>query len=539
MTDNDEFYTGAQFQAFFKNSNRSLVLKADAPYFTIIAVSNNYLSLTHTRREQLLGKRLFDVFPGSHDDLSERDSVHSSFMRAIATKAIDELPIFKYEIYVEQTQSYVTEYWTNANEPLLDDEGNVGYLINTTTNITRQVLNEQALTEAENRLQQLNGKLFAANKELEAGNAELQITIEKLSHVNEQLKVTQDEMQLAVEAARLATWDLNPATGHFAGNALLKEWFGLAPDDQIELGKATDVIVETDRERVIKAINYALTYASGGNYDIYYTIHPTSSTPPRIVRAKGKALFDDKNHPYRFSGVLQDVTEMKRDEERKNDFIGIVSHELKTPITTIKAYLQVLERNARKPEDTFAHSILEKSLKQVGKMTTMINGFLNMSRLESGKIHIDRQPFDMADLVKEVEEESLASYTSHNLVFAPVKPIPLIADREKVGQVITNLISNAVKYSPVHSTVTISCTAENGLAMISVKDEGIGISEADCDRLFDRFYRVDNQDTKTISGFGIGLYICKEIIDHHHGVISVKSKIGKGSTFFFNLPVNI
>lgn len=544
-TDNDKFYRGAQFQAFFKNSSRSLVLKANPPYFTILAVSDNYLSLTHTQRSQLLGRGLFEVFPGSHDDLSEQNSVHSSFVRAISSKAIDELPVFKYEIYIEETQSYATEYWTNVNEPLLNEDGNVAYLINTTTNITRQVQNEQALAEAENLLQQLNEELIAANEELEAGNEELsasneqlQFTVEKLSNVNKQLKVSQDEVKLAVEAARLATWDFNPTSGRFAGNALLRDWFGLGPDEEMALNNATDIIAEADRSRVIQAINYALTPASGGDYDTYYTIVHPGGLNPRIVRAKGKALFDEQNSPYRFSGVLQDVTELKRDEQRKNDFIGMVSHELKTPITSIQGYLQLLERRAQKAEDNFSSGILEKTIRQIGKMIAMINGFLNMSRLESGKIHIETQHFDMAELIKEVEEESLTSYTSHHMLFAPVKPTPVIADRDKIGQVITNLISNAVKYSAVHSTINISCTTQNGLAMVSIKDQGIGITEADCERLFDRYYRVESDHTNSISGFGIGLYLCKEIVERHKGTIGLKSEIGVGSTFYFTLPIS-
>jgi signal transduction histidine kinase len=289
---------------------------------------------------------------------------------------------------------------------------------------------------------------------------------------------------------------------------------------------------------VARAIAAALNPASGGVYDIEYTIIHPQTLVPRMVKAKGKAQFDANGAALSLNGMLLDITERKQDEQRKNDFISMVSHELKTPMTSLNGYLQILDKKAQKSQDTFAVGALDKSLKQVVKMTSMINGFLNVSRLESGKIHIDKSHFDMAQLVKEAEEESLASVTSHRIVFAPVEPTPVIADRDKIGQVVTNLISNAVKYSPQNSTIKVACVTVNGIAMLSVQDEGIGIAPDHIDHLFDRFYRVESKDTKSIAGFGIGLYICKEIIDRHEGTIAAKSEVGKGSTFYFTLPVH-
>jgi two-component system sensor histidine kinase VicK len=167
----------------------------------------------------------------------------------------------------------------------------------------------------------------------------------------------------------------------------------------------------------------------------------------------------------------------------------------------------------------------------------MINGFLNISRLESGKIHMDYHLFDMAGLLKEGEEEAEVSITSHQLVFAPVNEIMLNADREKIGQVISNLISNAVKYSPSGSTIHIACIATDGKALVSVTDEGMGVSKEDLPRIFERYYRVKGNETRNIAGFGIGLYLCSEIIKGHGGDIWAESTFGKGSSFYFTLPL--
>jgi len=167
----------------------------------------------------------------------------------------------------------------------------------------------------------------------------------------------------------------------------------------------------------------------------------------------------------------------------------------------------------------------------------MINGFLNVSRLESGRIQMDFQPFDLALLVTELDEEAKASIFSHQIVFAPIAETWVNADREKISQVFNNLISNATKYAQAGTAVHVSCNIVDGNVLVSVRDEGIGINKNDLPRLFERYYRVQETEMSHISGFGIGLYLCSEIVKMHGGQIWAESEPGKGSTFYFSLPV--
>jgi two-component system sensor histidine kinase VicK len=238
-----------------------------------------------------------------------------------------------------------------------------------------------------------------------------------------------------------------------------------------------------------------------------------------------------------FIGAAVDITELKQDEQRKNDFISMVSHELKTPLTSAMAYVQVSKKRTEEAGDAVSAGMLERTEKQLVKMARMINGFLDVSRLESGKIQIDCQRFDLAELIKEIEEETLSSILTHRILFAPMPATWVNADREKIGQVIQNLISNAVKYSAPNSIIRIAVEDINGKAQISISDEGIGISATDLPRLFERFYRVKDAETRHIAGFGIGLYLSAEIVKQHGGRIRVESTVGEGSTFYFTLPV--
>lgn len=237
------------------------------------------------------------------------------------------------------------------------------------------------------------------------------------------------------------------------------------------------------------------------------------------------------------SKIARDISEKKRDETRKNDFIGMVSHELKTPLTSLTALIQAANMKLRNSPDAFLSGAMEKANLQARKMATMINGFLNISRLESSQIQIDREEFDLEKLLESSVREMELSVSSHQISFSPCKPLPVNADPEKIGSVITNLLSNAVKYSPKGTNIHIKCELRPQGAQVSVQDQGMGIGPADKEKLFDRFYRVEGQHTRHISGFGIGLYLSAEIVQRHGGKIWVDSELGAGATFYFTLPL--
>jgi two-component system CheB/CheR fusion protein len=236
-------------------------------------------------------------------------------------------------------------------------------------------------------------------------------------------------------------------------------------------------------------------------------------------------------------GTILDITESKRDEIRKNDFIAMASHELKTPLTSLKAYIQLLASKLDKTPDPFINTALLKAANQVNKMTALIHSFLDISKLEPGKLQLKRQTFDINKLIEETIAERLIIANSHLLRFHPTEIINVYADREKIGQVLSNFISNGIKYSQKGSSITLYTEVADGNIRVSVSDEGMGIKQKEQEKIFQRFYRADNDDLKNISGFGIGLYLSSEIIQRHKGKIWVKSIEGKGSTFYFSLPM--
>ncbi|MDO7744012.1 MAG: PAS domain-containing sensor histidine kinase, partial [Pedobacter sp.] len=302
-------------------------------------------------------------------------------------------------------------------------------------------------------------------------------------------------------------------------------------DEEMPYDAAVTQISPEFQKKVKQGVNDV--FEKGVDFNMEYSVITHGDGKKRWVKSTGKLYRSASDQTGHFSGTLLDITEQKENEQRKNDFIGIVSHELKTPLTSMSGYLQMLTRIAEKDGNKVQVNTLDKARNQVTKMTKLINSFLDVTRLEAGNIHIEYKEFDIADLVREAEEEAIATISTHPVIFAPVVSTIVNADRDKIGQVIANLINNAVKYSPLGTPINVACLTVDGMARISVKDEGMGIAADDQKRLFDRFYRVENKQMDKISGFGIGLYLCAEIIRLHNGKIWVESGTSKGSIFYF------
>jgi PAS domain S-box-containing protein len=373
------------------------------------------------------------------------------------------------------------------------------------------------------------------NEELTATNEELYQMQLQLLAANASLAESEELKNIAIEQARLGLWYIDPDTSEFISSDRLKEFFGFKATEVMTYQAAVAQIPDEYRTEVLQAVDEAM--ANGNAYEVVYPVIGFHDDRRRWLRATGKLNPAINGKQEYFSGTIIDITEQKEDDQRKNDFISMVSHELKTPLTSMSGYLQMLTIKSAKNEDTFVTGVLDRVNLQVKKMVTMINGFLNMKRLESGKIPLYKQRFDLAQLIKETEEEAMPTITNHQILFEQGDAVYIEADRDKIGQVISNLISNAVKYSDAGTPIRLSCINSGERVQIGVHDQGRGVSKDDQAKLFDRFYRVENKEMETINGFGIGLYLCDEIIKRHDGHIWIESELGAGSNFYFELPV--
>lgn len=371
----------------------------------------------------------------------------------------------------------------------------------------------------------------------EATTAVMVVAIDVTEQVNSRKKVEQAEesLRMATDSAGLAPWFVDARTGEFTYSNRFKEIFGFRSDEELPSNSVIDQIIPEHQLMVTSAMEAAIT--KGEPVNLEYLIARNSDGKRRWIRSVGKMVIDNLGMGSYITGVLHDITEQKQDEIRKNDFIAMVSHELKTPLTSLTAIIQIANNKVKKYEDLFLAGAMDKANIHVKKMSNMINGFLNISRLESGKLLMVKQIFNLEDLLLEMIEEIKVITTSHTISYQQNKPLIVNADKDKLGSVISNLLSNAIKYSPKGKVIEVRCWSEENQAIVSIKDQGIGIKPQDAGKLFERYYRVESDNTQHISGFGIGLYLSAEIINRHQGKIWVESEVSIGATFYFSLPL--
>ncbi len=223
--------------------------------------------------------------------------------------------------------------------------------------------------------------------------------------------------------------------------------------------------------------------------------------------------------------------------KRKDDFISIASHELKTPVTSLKAYTQILQIESATSGDKKKKMMFSKMDAQINKLTALINDLLDTSRFQNGELSYTKQPFIFNNLEKEVVEEIQRTAPEYNIVIETNTILKVNADRERIGQVLRNLLTNAMKYCESFEKIIVKTERKDNKAFCSVTDSGIGIAITEHNKIFERFYRAAGENVYTYPGLGLGLYISKEILERHNEKIWVESEPGKGSTFYFTLPL--
>lgn len=317
--------------------------------------------------------------------------------------------------------------------------------------------------------------------------------------------------------------------GYTEGDAIGKHISIIIPPDRLEEEK---MIIENIRAG--KKVNHFETIRrtkNGSEINISLTVSPVLNQNGKVIGASKIARditqkIDLEKKQKLYTEKLQELNNYK------DEFMAMASHELKTPLTVIKANLQILENKLQSDPNI---SFINKILLSVNKLSNLINSLLDVSKIQSGKVELSLSKFDMNALLAETVENIQATTPDHKIIFENNGKLIANADRERIEQVIINLLTNAAKYSPYADEIVVNAYVKNDQIEVHVKDHGMGIPQEDTDKIFTRFYRVQGI-ASTFAGSGIGLYISSEIIKRHGGNMWVESKVGKGSTFYFSIP---
>jgi len=453
----------------------------------IISTTNQAL-LTFWQRttDEVLGRPMLEVFP------ELKNQVFPGLWKQVletgaSLQKREQKVIFKNKLTGEDRIVYVDYFY----QPLTDLAGQITAVLATVLDVTEKVRSRNIIEEAEAKL------------------------------------------RLAIDSSELGTWFIDAESRTLNASARLKEIFGFYSDEDMSLQAAFGQILPEYRDEVISGLDAAIT--TGSSFDMEYSLKGFRDGNIRWVRSTGKLYSEDVFSKANFSGTVQDITQRKLEEQRKDDFLSIASHELKTPVTALKASLQLLNRYRDNMSHPMVPRLVDQSNASVLKITGLIDDLLNTTRTNEGQLHLNYRRFNVYEML-----DACCSHIrirdKHELILQGVKDLIIEADEARIDQVVINFVNNAVKYAPDQREIYLIVEDLGDRAKISVKDSGPGIPSDKIPHLFDRYYRADYSGVQ-YSGLGLGLYISAEIIRKHRGEIGVDSELGKGSTFWFTLPL--
>jgi len=366
------------------------------------------------------------------------------------------------------------------------------------------------------------------------------IDIDDQKRFREKIQESELLFKTISNASPAALWMTNENEENvFVSDTWLK-WTGKDFNEVIQRGWVHSVL-EEDKQLVIGRFEECFRQRKYFNSEFRFA---RADGEVRWALTEGYPFYDYNGAFSGYAGSVTDITEMKKVEQRKDDFIKMASHELKTPITSINGYVQLLLNIYNETDDQalqLTKSTVKSSLntiaKQISKLTRLVSELLDLSKIESGKLELHKTEFDLSDMVEETVQDVRHATSKHAIIVHNEFEGKIFADKDRIAQVIMNFLTNAIKYSPDADSVEVFVQGNEKFASIRVKDYGIGIHKKDHQRIFERFYRVEGKSEQTFPGFGIGLFIASEIIHRHNGSISVSSEKGKGAEFTVTLPL--
>ncbi|WP_026898182.1 PAS domain-containing sensor histidine kinase [Daejeonella oryzae] len=343
------------------------------------------------------------------------------------------------------------------------------------------------------------------------------------------IEEAEERARLAIDAAEIGSFDLDMATGNMVTSIRFNQIFGISSTP------SRNTILELIHPDDIALRDAAYEFARNTGKLFYEARFIWKDGSIHWVRVQGKLYLGTDTHPTRILGTVLDITEFKHLQQQKDDFISVASHELKTPLTSVKASMQLLERLIRQdPTSDKVSLFIDKANSSLTKMHHLVESLLNVSKIAADQLVLNKSNFIASEMIKDCCEH-IRLTGKYNLVLSGDMELVFYADKNRIDQVLVNFINNAVKYAPESDTINIHISKEGDNSKLSVQDFGRGIPAEKLPHLFERYYRVDSSGVQ-YSGLGLGLYISADIIERHGGKIGVYSEKGIGSTFWFTLP---
>jgi len=478
----------------------------------ILTASNPFLQITAKKREDIQGKYVFDIFPVD-ENIADSIAIRTSLNKVIETKLPDQLPIGRYDLPDPDDNDKIKEhYWHSLNTPVMGPDGEILYIIHSTRELTAQIIAER----------------------------ELKISLEK------QTREASRSAQLSKRLEKLFA-DLPARIAIFSGPDFIYEYINPVYHQHFGyrdlIGKSfLEALPELTGHQIVQELKKV--YQTGVTFEgqeICIPLINVEGQPPvdRYFNIMYQARLDEKGVVNGILSFAYDITELvnarKLEEEqyKKDEFLSIASHELKTPLTSIKAFNQLMQRT---DEVDKLKSFATKSAGNILRLDKLIGDLLDVTKINAGKMQYNMHFFDFDEMLQQTIDNVQYTAITHHIILGHHEPVSLIGDRIRIEQVVSNFLTNAIKYSPGANRVLVNSHVKHDAVIVSIQDFGIGINARDMDHLFERYYRINNSSMH-FEGLGLGLFISSEILNRHQGSFWIESEPLRGSTFYFRLPI--
>jgi PAS domain S-box-containing protein len=529
------------FSAVFQSlPGNYIILLPNAPIFTIAAFNNKRAEQTFTRKEHI-GKGIFEAFPDNPDDPLANGvaMLTTSLQSVMKEKRLHEMAVQKYDIPAADGSAFEERYWLPRNIPVLDEEGDILYIVHHVQDVTAEMLAGKRESAARQNL----SEEISARKRIEDA---------------------QETISLALESADLGPYEINLLTDEMITTPRFNAIWGF--DQNVTRATFANAVHDDDKPRRLKAHEESLRTGR-----LFYEVRVVrSDRSVRWVRVNGRVMYDNQHKAQRLLGLVQDITQqrafteemtrmvqertkelhktnerLERSNSELEQFAYVTSHDLQAPLRKIQVYASRIQSNETNPQSA---GDLEKILTSADRMRGLMTDLLDYSRLSNNNTNFQRT--DLNEVLRQVLSDYELNIAQQHAIIQADRLETIHAVPLHMNQLFINLVGNALKFArenvPVIVTIKGSKLAEekkeNLPALVPgrkyyeivISDNGIGFEQADADDIFTLFHRLDKQNN--YGGHGIGLAICSKVVKYHQGIIRAESVVNKGTSFTVILP---
>jgi PAS domain S-box-containing protein len=517
-----------------------------SPDFTIVAVSDAYLRATMTRREEILGRGLFEIFPDNPNDplATGTTNLRASLERVLVHRTADTMAVQKYDVRRPESEGggFEERYWSPVNSPVFGPEGQITYIIHRVEDVTDFVrLKQQESAQfqisetLQDRAAQMEAEVYLRSQELAAAQAQLRTV--------EALRASQEHVQLMLESVKdyaIFSVDVNGRIVSWSSGA--EQLFGYA---EAEILGQRVALLFTPEDQAAGVPEQELKTAAETGRALDERWHLRKDGRRFFASGIVTPIRNDELHG--FTKVARDMTERKEMENalreadrRKDEFLAMLAHELRNPLAPLRNALHLLRHRA--DDGATVRRVQEMMERQVSHMARLVDDLLDVSRITRGKISLHVERLDLGRLLRTLvpDQQGVAERAGVKLSLdLPETPVWVRGDPTRLTQVMTNLVDNALKFTGPGGVVTVTLTANtpDETTTITVRDTGMGIEREILPRLFDAFTQADRSLDRSRGGLGLGLALVKGLVELHGGNVAVQSGgLGCGAAFTIQLP---